>query len=247
MPIPEEPPAQRRLAAAFGVPVLAHSEPEPAPGPVRLHRGAGAARLRPWLTVGLVLLVLAMVAVVSALRSRPAPVAASEVVVSDPISSASAMAPATPGGADAGVGVVVHVAGMVATPGVVTLPAGSRVAEAVAAAGGALPGTSLDGLNLARRLTDGEQVVVGAVAAPGVNGAAVPTPAPASASATEQVDLNAATSEELQELPRVGPATAEKIIEYREQNGRFSTVDQLLEVPGIGERTLEGMRDKVRV
>lgn len=245
--MPEDPPAQRRLAAAFGVPVLVQSEPEPPPGAARLNRAAGAARLRPWLTVGVVLLVLAMVAVVSALRSRPEPIGTGEVVVTDPISSAVAVASATAGGADAGVGVVVHVAGSVAAPGIVTLPAGSRVAEAVAAAGGALPGTSLDGLNLARRLTDGEQVVVGAVVEPTGGSAPAAGSSPATASAADQVDLNAATSEELQELPRVGPATAEKIIEYRERNGRFSTVDQLLEVPGIGERTLEGMRDKVRV
>ena len=151
-------------------------------------------------------------------------------------------------------GVKVHVAGGVVSPGLVSLPAGARVADALAAAGGALPGVTLDSVNLARKVVDGEQVLVGgAPVAPGpANGA---SPAAASAGTTtagaaaglEQVNINSASSEELQALPRVGPATAAKIIEYRTANGPFTTVDQLLDVPGIGERTLANFRDLIRV
>lgn len=241
---PDEPPAHRRLAAAFGMPVLVESVPEPAPGQARLQTSAQVSRLRPWIAVAAVMVVLALVAVVSAVRSRPRPVEGLTIAAASAVPMAS---PAASG--DVGVDVVVHVAGSVAKPGVVTLPAGSRVAEAVAAAGGALPGTSLDGVNLARRLTDGEQVVVGAAAPapPAAGGAAAPPTGTSGSGAPSPIDLNTATSEQLQELPRVGPATAQKIIDFREKNGRFTSVDQLLEVPGIGERTLEGMRDKVRV
>lgn len=147
-------------------------------------------------------------------------------------------------------GAVVHVVGDVARPGVFTLPVGARVADAVAAAGGAVPGADLSGVNLARRVNDGEQIVVGVAAQPpSPTGASPPgASAPTSGDAGPGlVDLNRASSDDLQQLPRVGPVTAEKIIAHREQHGPFTSVEQLLEVPGIGEGTLSGLRDLVTV
>lgn len=141
--------------------------------------------------------------------------------------------------------VVVDVAGKVREPGIVTLPAGSRVHEAIEAAGGLSGRVDGGSLNLARVLVDGEQVLVGIepVAAPA---GAVPG-APGGPAAGGTVDLNAATAEQLDALPGVGPVTAAAILEWREQNGRFSAVDDLLDVSGIGEKTLERLRDLVSV
>lgn len=201
------------------------------------------------------LLLVLSTAGIAVVRARPQELA--PVVVTGP--SELAASDMAGDGPEAGglAEVVVHVAGAVATPGVVRLPVGSRVAEAVAAAGGATPGASLDGLNLARRLNDGEQVVVGVPAPPVGGGSAAPPGAPAptptvaiaggGSTAEPVIDLNTATSEELQELPRIGPATAQKILDFRQDNGRFTSVDQLLDVPGIGERTLAGLRERVKV
>lgn len=131
--------------------------------------------------------------------------------------------------------VVVDVAGKVRRPGIVRLPAGSRVVDALEAAGGPRPGVDLTGLNLARVLTDGEQVLVGQPAALGP--AAAPAPGAAPAGGT-LVNLNTAAQAELETLPGVGPVTAMSILEWRAENGAFSSVDELLEVSGIGEATL---------
>lgn len=140
--------------------------------------------------------------------------------------------------------VVVHVAGLVARPGVYELPAGSRVIDAVEAAGGAIAGTDLSQLNLARLVVDGEQVAVGVPPAPGGAGA------PAGPLGTEEVapiDLNVATEADLDSLPGVGPVLAARIVAWRQENGRFSSVDELLEVSGIGEATLGDIAPLVRV
>ncbi|WP_051707185.1 helix-hairpin-helix domain-containing protein [Nocardioides aequoreus] len=144
--------------------------------------------------------------------------------------------PAPPTG-PAGGTVVVHVSGDVRRPGVVELATGARVADAVREAGGARRGVSLDGVNLARVLVDGEQVQVGgaAPAASGPAAAAVGTAAPATGAL---VSLNAATLDQLDTLPGVGPVTAQKILDWRTAHGAFSAVDELLEVDGIGEKTL---------
>ncbi|TNC16663.1 ComEA family DNA-binding protein [Georgenia sp. 311] len=157
-------------------------------------------------------------------------------------------APATPAP------VVVHVAGAVVEAGLRTLPAGARVGDAVTAAGGALPDAELAAVNLARPLLDGEQVYVPRVgeAPPGAPDATGGPPGPAGtaegvAPAEAVVDLNTADLAALDTLPGVGPAIAQRILDWRGANGSFHSVDELLEVPGIGPATLERLRPKVRV
>jgi competence protein ComEA len=145
--------------------------------------------------------------------------------------------------------VVVHVAGAVAHPGVYRLPAGSRVADAVAAAGGALGSAASDAINLARVLTDGEQVylpVMGEVP-PGAVGAPAGTIGHSGGPAAGPVDLNRASAADLETLPGIGPATAQKIIDDREKNGPFATVEDLMRVPGIGQKKLEALKEYVTV
>ena len=145
--------------------------------------------------------------------------------------------------------VVVDVAGRVKRPGIVTLPAGSRVFEAVRAAGG-LEGTIEEPtLNMARPLVDGEQILVGiepAVPDPLGPGAADGA-GPAGGGGPAVVDLNTATIEQLDTLPGIGPVTAQSILDWRAENGRFASVEDLLSVSGIGEKTLAELRDRVRV
>jgi competence protein ComEA len=141
--------------------------------------------------------------------------------------------------------VAVHVAGRVRRPGLVQLPAGSRVQDAIRAAGGSTAGADLDAVNLARRLTDGEQVFV-----PGPGDPPPPPPpgaGPTSGAApSAPLDLNTATLEQLDALPGVGEVTAGRIIAYRSAHP-FSAVDELLEVPGIGQRRFEQLKDLVTV
>lgn len=136
----------------------------------------------------------------------------------------------------------VHVLGAVEKPGLYVLDLDARLVDALAAAGGTTEQADLAAVNLARVLSDGEQVVVpviGAVSEPGVPDAAAP--------ADDLIDLNTADQAALETLPRIGPALAERIISWREENGRFQSVEDLLAVPGIGEKLLEGIRDGVRV
>ena len=140
--------------------------------------------------------------------------------------------------------VTVDVAGRVRRPGIVVLAAGARVVDAIKAAGGARPGVDLSSLNLARLLVDGEQVLVGVAAPAGVVGSlgatAVPTPG-------VLVNLNTATQPELEALPEVGPVTAQAILAWRTEHGGFTSVDELLEVDGIGEATLATVAPLVTV
>ncbi|HEX6236003.1 MAG TPA: helix-hairpin-helix domain-containing protein [Acidimicrobiales bacterium] len=145
--------------------------------------------------------------------------------------------------------VVVHVAGAVASPGVQRLPAGARVVDAVEAAGGPTAEADLDRLNLAAPLADGQQVYVVRVgeeppAPPGGIGAGG---AGAGGGTAALVDVNTAASEQLETLPGVGPATAAAIIAHRQEHGPFTSVEQLIEVRGIGEVKLAELRDLVTV
>jgi competence protein ComEA len=148
---------------------------------------------------------------------------------------------------------VVHVAGAVRRPGLYRLPPGSRVADAVEAAGGPQPAADLDRLNLAGRLADGQRVAVarrGQPEPPGPPGAvsgADGGPAAEAGGPAEPVDLNTAGPAELQTLPGVGPATARAILEERARRGGFKSPRDLLGVPGIGERRFARLRDRVRV
>jgi competence protein ComEA len=146
--------------------------------------------------------------------------------------------------------VAVHVAGRVRRPGLVRLPAGSRVRDAVRAAGGPTSGADLDAVNLARKLTDGEQIRVPApgdpappppadAAGPGASGGPGGTP-------SVPLDLNTATVEQLDTLPGVGEVTAGRIVAYRTAHP-FTAVDELLEVPGIGQRRYDQLKDLVTV
>jgi competence protein ComEA len=160
------------------------------------------------------------------------------VASGDGVRSAGTTSPGSGGGS-----IVVSVVGRVARPGLVTLRDGARVADALEATGGPARGVRLGGLNLARRLTDGEQIYVG-----------VPTPpnaeSPAGASGSGEpgegpVDLNSASLTSLDTLPGVGPVTAQRIVEWRSTHGRFDSVDQLQDVDGIGPTRFARLKDLV--
>ena len=214
--------------------------------------------------VGLAVLVLIAVGVVhlsgsgSAVPLETAPTAATGPVQSaaevspQPSSAASggaSPAAASSGASDGGDGapsqIIVHVSGAVAAPGVVRLPGDARVDDALSAAGGARDDADLSAVNLARPLTDGEQIHV-----PLPGETPRPVPAEPSGSAGQaadsagqaSIDLNTADVAELEELPGVGPAIAQRIVEHREKNGPFTSVDGLLDVSGIGPATLEEIR-----
>lgn len=163
-----------------------------------------------------------------------------------PHGSTAVIAPAasaTPGGAvapDAGAASViyVHIVGQVEHPGLYTLRDGDRAVDLVAAAGGLTPKADPAALNLARTLTDGEQIIVPALGE---------APAAAGAAVDGKVNLNSADVTALETLPRIGPAMAQRIVDWREKNGRFSAVEDLLDVTGIGDATFEGLRDLVTV
>lgn len=138
--------------------------------------------------------------------------------------------------------VTVHVIGRVRRPGVVTLPFGSRVGDAVEAAGGLRDGATSGDLNLARVLVDGEQVIVGRH-----RSAASGEPAGPAATSDGLLDLNTATAAQLEELPGVGPVLAGRIVAWREANGPFPSVEILGEVSGIGDTLLAQLRPLVRV
>lgn len=174
--------------------------------------------------------------------------------------SANAAAPAVVGAGTASTPeppaapLVVSVSGKVHRPGLVEVPPGARVADVLAAAGGVLPGTNLAQLNLARRVSDGEQIAVGVPAAP--DAAAPPAAGPAAAGTGTvgapagpgaRLNLNAATLDQLDGLPGIGPVTAQRILEWRTRNGRFSQVEQLREIEGIGERRFGQLRELVTV
>ena len=181
--------------------------------------------------------------------SAPATSAATSAAVgtaagAEPSASVPAAAPISP----AGEPVVVDVAGKVRRPGIVELPAGARVVDALDAAGGARVGVDTRSLNLARPLVDGEQIVVG-YDVPPMAGGQVPdggaglsgSPPTSTGLSITPVDLNTATAEQLETIPGIGPVTALAILTWRTEHGGFTAVDQLLDVSGIGDATLAEM------
>jgi competence protein ComEA len=146
-------------------------------------------------------------------------------------------------GATAARAVLVDIAGKVRRPGVRRLPAGSRVGDAVKAAGGALPGIDTSALNLARLVADGEQILVGAPAPPAGSGPGSGLGAGAGPAAP--VSLSTATPEQLESLPGVGPVLAQHIIDYRARHGGFTSIDQLNEVTGIGDHRFADLKPLV--
>lgn len=157
--------------------------------------------------------------------------------VASPALSPSPAAAGPVGGQDV---VTVHVAGKVGDPGVVELPAGARVVDALDEVGGARRGVDLSGLNLARVLVDGEQLLVGRPGGqtPAVPGVTDPASSASASTTGALVSLNSADMEQLDTIPGVGPVTAQKILDWRAANGAFSALEELLEIDGIGEKTL---------
>ncbi|CDO89678.1 hypothetical protein AWC29_23010 [Mycobacterium triplex] len=230
--------------------------------------GGWPARLRadPGRTGAIALAVVAALAVLitifTLIRDHPAPVMSAKLPPVEKASTASPRSSASPGPDRP---VVVSVVGLVHKPGLVTLTPGARIADAVQAAGGAMDGADTIGLNMARPLGDGEQIVVGLAPVSGqpsalgssVTSAAPPaakTPAPTGSvkgstrpKTGEALDLNTATAEQLDDLPGVGPVTAAAIVSWRQANGKFTSVDQLADVDGIGPSRLDKLRALVRV
>jgi competence protein ComEA len=181
-------------------------------------------------------LLAALVAGGFVLRGRPQEVLVPRVVATGAPLPGTSAAPSAPAGE-----VVVAVAGKVVRPGLVRLPAGSRVDDAVRAAGGVLQGADPGLLNLARKVVDGEQVLVGVDPPPG----ALPGAGPSAAGGP--VDLNSATVADLDALPGIGPVLAQRIVDWRTEHGRFESVEQLREVTGIGESKYADLSAEVAV
>ncbi len=221
-------------------------EPEPPPRAPWWHRGLAGGltarwptrtvdtarqRLTPMVLVGgfvIAVLIAVGVAVSSSGTEHEAPPVL-------PVAAATeSAAPAT--------SIVVSVVGRVVSPGLVTLPEGARVADALREAGGPVDGVDLSALNLARKLGDGEQIYVGVPAPPGMDPVAA-SAGPAGVPA--KVDLNTATLAALDTLPGVGPVTAQRIVDWRTTNGRFDSVEQLREIEGIGPSRFAKLKDQV--
>lgn len=236
MPDPPRPTAAERVRrllprlpapAAGWVPLQPSTEPEPSTESQTVRAVLAEARVDPARHGVAALAVVALLAAALAgfllLRGRP-----SEQPVSAP--------PVVGASATSGPELVVDVAGRVRHPGLVRLRPGARVDDALRAAGGVLPGTSTGTLNLAAKVEDGQQVLVGLAG-----------PAPQAGGAPALLDLNTATAQDLDALPGIGPVLADRIVSWRTEHGRFGSVDQLREVSGIGESKYQSLKAKVRV
>jgi competence protein ComEA len=178
-------------------------------------------------------IVIAVVIVTAGLvwLNRPSSVAVPEVASPGIPIATNSQAAVSPQGFDQ---IVVDVKGDVLTPGLVTLPAGSRVADAIAAAGGVIPTADVTSLNLAERLSDGQMIFIGNAQSMDL-------------SSDPRVNLNLATQADLDTLPGVGPVMAGRIIAWRESNQRFHSIEELQEVPGIGPKVFANLKPLVRI
>ncbi|WP_394770370.1 helix-hairpin-helix domain-containing protein [Lacisediminihabitans sp.] len=203
-----------------------------APRRARVRIGIGAAAV-------LVVVGLGIAILVSAFGSHGNTSTVARPTVSPPVPTGVAGVQ----DANPGAGIYVHVLGAVASPGLFLLKDGDRAVDAVSAAGGFTATADQAQLNLARRLVDGEQIYV-----PNVGESA---PAAAGGGAAAQppgkVNLNTADEATLETLPRVGPAMAKRILDWRKTNGRFSSIEDLMGVTGVGDKTFEGLKDLITV
>lgn len=219
-------PAHRRRAGACGLPTVGRvTSTEPVPARARIRLGAGGV-------IVIVLLALAVTAGIGMLRGS----ASTEVLDAPPPSAAPGEPTVTDGH------IFVHVSGAVVEPGLYRLAAGTRAFDAVTAAGGFADDADAGAVNLARTIDDGEQLHIPVIGEVPVSAAPGAGTAPGG-----KIDLNTADLATLDTLPRVGPAIAQRIIDWREANGRFTSVDDLLGVPGIGDKMLAGIRELVSV
>lgn len=240
---------RERASAIFGAPPeppppsppLPRTEPDPEPDRKPEPSSGRLGGLRTWLLLrcGLeirTVLALAVVLLVGAGLAVRHYVAGRPHAIRVPAAVPAAVA-APPPSASARPALTIDVAGKVPHPGLRRLPPGSRVADALTAAGGPLPGTDTTALNLARPLTDGEQLLVGL---------APPPDATTSLSPTAPLSLNSATAPQLDALPGVGPVLAQHILDFRTQHGGFTTIQQLRQIPGIGDHKFTTLKPLVR-
>ncbi|MDQ7902927.1 ComEA family DNA-binding protein [Phytohabitans sp. ZYX-F-186] len=229
----------RRLAAARQADGRDDDRPSRAGGGSAFDPGRRGVR-----ALAAVAAVVVLVAAAIAWYSRPR----ADPVTAEPVPAATGDTQADRATAAAGGEVVVAVAGKVRKPGLVRLPEGSRVADALTAAGGVLPGTDIALLNLARKVIDGEFILVGVTAPPGdPAGGAPPDGSTGGGAAGGKVNLNTATLAQLDTLPGVGPVLAQRILDHREKNGPFRTVSDLRQVDGIGDTRYEQLKELVTV
>jgi competence protein ComEA len=224
---------RRRFVRVVGLPPEEDDEAPIGPPP---DAGAAAAlrafdpRRRGVRALALLAAVVVVIAAVLAWRARPRV---------EPVAPRVEAAATGPASADNPGEILVAVSGRVVHPGLVRLPSGARVADVIQAAGGVLPGTDLSYVNLARKVTDGELIVIGASAPPDAPGAAGGTAGP--------VNLNTATLAQLDALPGVGPVLAQRIIDYRGAHGGFRSVSELRQVDGVGDAKYAQLKDLVTV
>jgi competence protein ComEA len=204
------------------------AEYSPTPEPAQILIAPPPQAVKPILKIVIVAL-LATAGIVW--LNRPTPVAVPELASPGIPIVASSGAPVSSQGLDQ---IVVDVKGDVQTPGLVTLPAGARVADAITAAGGVIPSADLTGINLAERLSDGQMIFIG-------NAQSMKL------SSDTRINLNLATETDLDSLPGVGPVMAGRIIAWRESNQRFHSIEELQEVPGIGPKVFANLKPLVRI